>query len=422
MKDFFDNRSCGENSNDIFILVASLIAISIFIFILAIHVLNDFYPFNTFLFRPLDRFGDTYKHVCGPASTLSPYFGQFPQDKIYNPFAFLYGGLCSLDYKIPAVLFFLTFAFLSASFVLLAFIRSNSALIKFDKRKVILSFDAIKTAIWFVFALYLGLSYPMLITMDRMNLELYGLLFLLGYILRLEHNDRFIFLGLFFSLKVTYLLYILFCILNKERLAVIASALIIALALNLAALNYFYGSDYEVIHLFTRNLDIYSNFYQSLFNPFTQSIYNLISLPYFASKYLNYDLPPNFLIYQIYMYKFIFLLGLISSYFVYKNRSKFTKYELLLYVTVFIMIFEMRSADYRSIFMTIPFLFLATERNRSFDKTLLSMLFVYFLPKNLSLSLINPALPWEFHLGYLINPLILLFIFFKTLFYIRRKT
>jgi hypothetical protein len=258
--------------------------------------------------------------------------------------------------------------------------------------------------------------------MDRMNLELYGLLFLLGYIVRSEHNDRFLFLGLFFSLKVTYLLYILFCILNRERLAVIASALIIALAINLAALNYFYGSDYEVIHLFIRNLAIYSNFYQSEFNSFTQSIYNFISLPYFALKSLNYDLSPNFLIYQIYAYKFIFLLGLISSYFVYINRSKFTKYELLLYTTAFIMIFEMRSPDYRSIFMTIPFLFLATERNRNFDKILLSLLFVYFLPKNFSLSLISPALPWEFHLGYLINPLILLFIFFKTLLYVRRKT
>ena len=146
----------------------------------------DYYPYNTFLFWPADRFNDFFNHFYR-AEHLNPYR---PPNifTVYFPFTYILVYLLTF---LPAkVAFVLLFGIFICSFAYYVFRNLPAS----DYR------GRISGVIIFTF-----LSYPILFTVDRGNLEILVFLFLvlfLNYYQKGDNVKSVIFLSLAIAMKL----------------------------------------------------------------------------------------------------------------------------------------------------------------------------------------------------------------------------
>ncbi len=136
------------------IIVAGFGAAVVYHFVQAVWF-NNGYPYSTFLFSPADRFGDFFANQ-NAARTLNPYLGSGPTaERIYLPFLYLVAFLFAW---LPG---------LSGLCLFLAIFLGSFMLISYHNLKVEGDTAAGARDVM-VFSL---LSYPVLFTIDRANLE-----------------------------------------------------------------------------------------------------------------------------------------------------------------------------------------------------------------------------------------------------------
>lgn len=386
-----------------------------YLYLFLIYSLNGIYPYNTFLYDPLERFDDTFINVCGALKQFMPYWGQLRADRIYSPIAWMYGYICNINENYVVVVFTLTIIFSWALIFAYPYLISKK---DGNNPKV----DIVTSSI---LSVYLCLSYPMIMTIDRMNMDIFGFIFLFLYLILKNSNARFIFLGIFFAFKLPYIFFIAYCFAIKEKISKIILAVFLSLALNYFFLHFFANSPYESVVDYILNLNVYRKTYgYMLFSPFSHSVWNLISIPSLLAG-LNIISPGIDLVLVqkviYYLFALLVMIPLISL----RKRNDVSSKIILLYVVSCFLLLEFRSADYRSIFIIIPIVFLFYLKSNNDLRLILYLALIYLLPKSLSLSLIFEKFPATMHFGYFVDPILLiciLLVVYKKFFRVHRET
>lgn len=369
-----------------------------YLYLFLIYSLNEIYPYNTFLYDPRERFDDTFINVCGALKQFMPYWGQLRADRIYSPLAWMYGYICNLNEQYVIILFSLAIICSWSLIVLYPYLS-------FIKDRKISKIDIVTST---TLSIYLCLSYPMIMTIDRMNVDIFGFIFLFSYLIFKNSNMRFIFLGIFFALKLPYIFFIIYCFAIKEKFSKIILAVFFSLALNYFFLHFFANAPYESIINYILNLNVYRKTYgHMLFSSFSHSAWNLISIPSLLSG-LNIISPRIDLVLMQKIFYYIFALLVLIPLVIVRKRNDANSKVILLYVVSSFLLLEFRSADYRSIFMIIPIVLLFYSKRMVDYKIILYLALIFLLPKNISLSLIFDKFPPTLHLGYFIDPILLI--------------
>ncbi len=139
-------------------------------YIMAMYAGNG-YPYNTFLFVPSDRFNDFFNPLS-QTTDLNPYFGNHSFRSNYYPFSHLLLVLFTALDKDHALYLFLAIFIVAFVGICIAALRSESK-VELFRNVFILSF----------------LTYPVLFTIDRGNLESVVFLFLYFALLFILKNN-----------------------------------------------------------------------------------------------------------------------------------------------------------------------------------------------------------------------------------------
>ena len=385
--------------------------ISAYLLLFPLYLLNIFYPYNTFLFRPGDIYGDTFKHVCEFAYFWNPYHGFIPQDRIYNPFVYLTGIACNESHKIAKIIFFSTY--ILCYFVLLKEIMRVK--MPYLLTSIIHAFSPENrraTLPYLLFSLLVITSYPFLITINRMNYEMYGFCFFILFLFT-NNNWRYIFLGIFLSLKINYLFFILFPVFLDQFNKKIIGACLLAGGLNLISLCFFHSQVEDSILTFIRNIQLFDNFYTlQKYQIFTHSIWNYISLPYSLCIFFRQNNCENYLVGIKYIHTLLVFFGLLSLIYLYLHRKIISIDKIYTILTSFFLYFARTSPCYRGLFFIPNLIFiLKKDKLTKIDWAIFSLIITFIFPKNISMALFFPSLPDEIHLSVFIDPILLFLIY-----------
>ncbi len=222
-----------------FVILAGFVAAVIYHYWMGVY-LSKPYPFNTFLFNPQDRFNDFFVMY-----DLDKGFNAYTHNLINSQFPFLnlVAALFALISRDASLFLYIAVVITGFSYFNFVFIRG-----------------AKNTITWvFIFSL---LTYPLLFTLDRANLEGLVFIFLALFIYfywRRHFMVSSIFLGAAIAMKVFPVVFLVLFLSDrkyKEMFAGIAAAVIFS-AGALLALN---GSFFKNLNEFlsTKNFDIYS--------------------------------------------------------------------------------------------------------------------------------------------------------------------
>ena len=396
-----------QNKKIIFNKILSL-WIGFYLILISFYLLNGEYPYNTFLFRPGERFGDTSRHICFFCKDLTPYYGWIPHDRIYNPILYFIGIFCKFNKLLLPFLFFLSIIFSS----LLLFLISSVSFGYLEFKKNIITIQKKIPFEPFVILFVLFTSYPLLFAIDRMNFDLVCFLFFLLYFF-LPGNYRFIAFSIFLSFKITYLFFILIMFLRNEKLIKIIGTLFLAFFINYFSLFFFYNDVGDSFYKFIDNLNEYNIYYgMQDYGLFTHSIYNLTSLPFSFCKLKSVYNCESVYFFGNIIYLISLLLGSLSILFFYINRKKIDNKYKVLFTTLCFLLFCNITPSYRLIFILYPlFLFLNNFDCNNFDRKIILLLLILIFPKNISLEFFSFSLPGEVYISYFIDPFIMIIIF-----------
>jgi hypothetical protein len=185
--------------------------ISVIKYVLINYFVNPGYPNSTFLFNPDDRFGD-FVNMVDACKSLDPYNLQNKLPSVYFPlsnlFFYLVFVICKMDISI-SILFFISI-FLVLLFIML---KSN---VRGTKKQT------------FFFLLALLLSYPVLFSLDRLNLELYLFIFIFLFIYfynKNQYNVAVLFLSFAICMKLYPILFLTIFLKKKEYKPIIYATL-----------------------------------------------------------------------------------------------------------------------------------------------------------------------------------------------------
>jgi hypothetical protein len=406
------------------ISVINRLWISGYLIIFPIYLLNVFYPYNTFLFRPGDIYGDTFKHVCEFASFSNPYHGFIPQDRIYNPFVYLTGIICNKSYSFVQLIFFSTY--------ILCYLVLLKELVKEKVSNlpgfIMQSFKPVNRSTslpYILFSLLVITSYPFLITINRMNYEMYGFCFFILFLF-VSSNWRYFFLGLFLSLKINYFFFLLLPLFLGGIDKKIIGAIFFAVALNLFSLCFFHSHFEDSVLTFARNIRLFDDFYTiQKYQIFSHSIWNYISLPYSWCIFFKKSNCLDILVFMKYVHILFALVGSLPLFYLFIYRKIISIDKIYIILTTFFLLFSRTSPCYRAIFFIPSFIFLLRKRKLSkLDWIIFVLIILFIFPKNISLSLFFKSLPEEIHLSVFIDPILLIIIYicsFKNLLLNLRK-
>jgi len=182
------------------------------------------YPYNTFLFKPADRYMDFY-NILSAIANLNPYFGVH---FIFTYYPFL-GMICWFFSLIPRPYTYFLYLFIVIS-LSIYFIYQLLWQMPWHKKTL------------FIFILFF-LSYPVLFSIDRGNFEFLlfvALLASLYFYIKQDYLISAICLALAIAMKIYPALFLLIFIADKKyREAILA--IVIAVLLTLVSLLFFQG-------------------------------------------------------------------------------------------------------------------------------------------------------------------------------------
>ncbi len=347
------------------------------------------YPFNTFLFRPESQFGD-FPNFLSISVNFDPYLHpNLLGPGNYLPFVFIIGFILTCLGPEPSVL--LLFLILSYTFTLL---------ISYSNLRMESRIDTFTQAF-----IYSSLTYPILISMDRANMELLSFVFLYLFIYFYQRQNRSASVA-FLALSVTMKIFpaVFFMLLAVDRkFKDLAYTVILILLLNLTTYAIMPGG---IIANFNGNLAGFahwSNFYAGSEGIiFSHNLTNLITSFYLFTGQVN-AIPTFAMPYTIFAFLFF---SLITIY-IFLYEKDFWKKVALLVLAMDLL--TNRGGDYKLLYLYIPlFLFINNLRREKFDILYAVLFALLLIPKAYYYF---PALP-EANISILLNPLLMLGLMF----------
>jgi hypothetical protein len=335
------------------------------------------YPYNTFLFRPDDRFMDFFNMLVSPYVDGKLHTVQFPfGQRLVQSFALL-----------PAKVAFEVFLIIFLSFFLYVNYSNLNTSIKEQTIKNV-----------FVFSF---LSYPFLFLFDRANIcELFVFIFLYLFI-RFYGKQKtiisVIFLSCAIAMKLFPAVFLVLFLSDKKYKEVLYTVLLVMIITMCGYLSYDGGLMQNIgAHIFTLNgyTGDYTVGNEGLY--FGSSLWGLVKV---IVKIIGLNYPAT-LIARVYSITSFILFALVALYIIFKENTFWKKVALL----VFSMnLFPFVSGDYKLIHIFIPlFLFVNSGDADKFDflyTILFGLLIIpkaYFhyanIPEITSSIIINPLL------------------------------
>jgi hypothetical protein len=375
--------------------------ISVIKYLLINYFFNPGYPNSTFLFNPDDRFAD-FVNMIEACKYLDPYSFQNKLPSVYFPvsnlFFYLVFALCKMDINI-SIIFFISL-FLLLFFVLL---RKN---IIASKEQTILLFIAIL------------ISYPVLFSIDRLNLELYLFIFIFLFIYFYKKNQYIIavtFLSLAICMKLYPILFLLI-LLKKKAYKPIIFTIILCVFITLVSLSLFKGGILINVNKLLFNLNDFNNDYEGLSGiQHNLSIYGVIKIGMlFIYKYLfNYenniinDLVNSNL--KIPYLSFVFIYFTTISTYIILIEKIFWK-KIFLIISMFILLPHV-SFDYKLLYIIIPIVLFLENSHLENRATLYAILLSLLIIPNSYFYFIS-----DVSIGVIINPILILTIAFLIIY------
>ncbi len=347
-------------------------------YILSNYASLGYYPFNTFLFSPSDKFNDFY-NIFRATRNLNPYTSPV---SVYFPFTFILVYALSLITVFVRQLAFAVFIFIFIRYTLVYIYRRMP------------SSDGLNRKLnTFIFTF---MSYPFLFTLDRGNLEGLLFIFLALFLYYYQKDDDFksvLFLSLAISMKLYPAVYcVLFLADKKYKNILLAAGITIVLTLASAAL-----LEGGIVNSFTglkHNLDLFRNDYILSDHGLQHNTSLYGALKIIITRCCPVLLP----ILGYYTIGALAIFAMITAYIIIRKVALWKSVTLLVFMTLLL---PQVSYDYKLVHLFIPLmLFVNHEEPAKYDQSL-SLLFAfllipkdyYILGKDISIAvLINPAL------------------------------
>ena len=340
----------------------------------------DYYPYNTFLFWPEDRFNDFFNHFYR-AEHLNPYY---PPNLFTVYFPFTYICVYLLTFLPAKVAFALLFGIFICSFAFYVF-RNLPASNYCGKifGVIVLTF----------------LSYPILFTLDRGNLEALVFLFLLLFVNYYQKGDdvkSVIFLSLAIAMKLyPGVFVVLFCADKKYKNIIYTGILVLALSVLSAAV--MEGGIQTSLQGLQNNLGLFKEAYmRSVMGlHFNTSLYGAITI--LGKKF-------TFLSIVIKYYTVLALIAfvLVSLFIVLAEKEFWRRVSLLFFM---MLLLPQVTFDYKMIHLYLALmLFLNSQKQSQYDIVYTILFGLLLIPKDY--FLIKP----DISIAVLLNPLLMLMI------------
>jgi hypothetical protein len=364
--------------------IISIIIIAGFSFAVFYHyVLGTYfglsYPFNTFLFRPNDKFMDFYNMLASPYVNGKLLITQFPfGQRLAQTFTILPPDV---GITVFIEIFFTFFLYVNYS-------NLNTSIKEQTIKNV------------FVFSF---LTYPFLFVVDRANIEIFVFMFLYLFIFFYRKQKTIIsiiFLSFAISMKLFPAVFLVLLLSDKKYKEAIYTVLLVMIISLCGYLSYDGGLLQNISAHLTR-LNGYSITYamgnEGLY--FGNSLWGLIKLIVIG---IGLQCPLE-LATKVYSISVLFLFALVALYVIFQEKNLWKKVALL----VFSMnLFPFVSGDYKLIHIFIPlFLFINCEDTGKFDFLYAILFGLLIIPKAYFHYDANP----EITSSIIMNPLLMAF-------------
>jgi len=371
------------------VLTGFLLAIFFHAFMVYAHIP---YPYTSFLFFSLDRFGDFFK-VYDASRLLNPYFDSAASN--YFPVTYI---LCYPFTFLPPVIALLTFSAIFIGFLLWLGYYFLRPILPAEQ-----PLDCWQTII----TLFL-LSYPVLFCLDRGNIE--NLLFILVSLFVVAFiNKKYFLASILLALAAGMKLYPLALIvlfIKKRRYPAALSTIIFLLIFTITSYSLLQGGLIVNVRQSLSGMHQYANSYYILDNGFNfyTSLFTYVKL-YIYSSLANTGLLTLEMVKQsmnsvmpYYTLTTLLLYGLLALHILWKETQIWKQ---LLLIMGAIILLPPASADYKLIYLFIPLLlYINADYDGPFQKIYIILFMLLLIPKNyiifsngLSLvSIMNPVM------------------------------
>ncbi len=359
------------------------------------------YPFNTFLFLPLDRFNDFYNGFYA-SKNFNPYFELGYYWPLRNMFPFLYFIYCLMALVEGKTMLTI---FLVSSFILIFYINYKNC--RMEKKTTI-----------FYYALILScFSYPVIFALDRANTEswLYILLyFAVSFFTQQKYTRSAILFSFVFAMKPFPAIFgILF--LGKKRFKEILLMIFLTLFLTIVPLFSFKSGFWNNLDHFRYSIDVvYPKNYilQHGGLPYGNSLWGVVKIIHASlaenikASNLEALIPIYSPMYGLYSKICWVALALVLLYILFIEKTFWKKIALL---TFSMNLLPAVSGDYKLLYVFIPlFLFINFPNKSRWDLIYLVLFSLLLIPKNYgqyvfpNLYINNMA-----NIGIVINPILM---------------
>lgn len=362
---------------DIFaVIIVVGFALSVFYhYVLSNYFGLNYYPYNTFLFSPGDKFNDFF-NIYRATIGLDPYV--FPVS-VYFPFTF------SIMYLFTILNTKYIFALLTIAFIgfFATYIYKNISFL--DRTNKYL----------FVFS-FTFMTYPILFALDRGNVEIFLFVFLALFMYAYQKGEDWksmIFLSFAIAMKLYPIVFItLFLADKKYKQAIITILLVIGISLLSASI--LNGGIINSFAGISSNLALFNKGYvgtdQGLQH--NSSLYGLFEISQ------RFFLPGLSFLVSYYLYIVSIFLGAIFLYVLFIEKTLWKKVALL---TLSIILFPQVSFDYKLIHLFIPIMLFVNAKSSRFGAAYAAMLALLLIPKDYYL------ITADISIAVVINPLLM---------------
>ena len=359
-------------------MLAFLVMIGFVLAVIKHYVLSAYfhlsYPYNTFLFNPDDRFNDFF-NMLRACKDNNPYLTSYWLKSVYFP---------------AANTFFYVFGLIRDEWISLGIYTCVFLAVYFSCVKNNLfcnnSFDSIRD-----FTIIAGMTYPVLFSLDRANLDMYLFLLLFGFVV-LFQKGRFVLSSLLLSMAIAMKLYpmvFIFLFIKEKKYKEIAYTIAATLCISMVSLWSFQGGISEnlqgMLSAFQGFNQDYSRAAGLQHNVSYYGVLKLVTMGYYyavqgvrdiaaVSILANGVLKIPYMLFVVLLFAFVVLHVL-------KYEQTFWKNVYLLSAAMILL--PHVSFDYKLIHMLIPtILFLKDESWTPFCKGYLVLFGIMLIPNN----------------------------------------
>jgi len=386
-----------EKADLIKLIIAAGFVISVFYhYAMSSYAKFNYYPYNTFLFIPKDKFNDFY-NIFRATRDLNPYSSPL---SVYFPFAYLLMYVLSMATFFVRQLAFAVFVYIFARFAVLYVYRNMPQTDGYNK--MLSAF------------IYTFMSYPFLFTLDRGNLEAFLFIFLVLFF-EFYQRDKFWLSSLFLSFAIAMKLYpilflVLFLIKKRYRETFVTVGLVAILTL--LPLFIFKGGFVANLNIVLAGSNIGSNPVFSLFLDNNNFILRSLSLFTFIKVVLyemnSIDIVNMAVFSKVYSAAGALLIALSMAYVLFVEKELWKQAAIVVFA---MLLFPHVSGDYKLIHVFIPLvLFINHGMKSSADKYYAVLFALLLIPKDYYIftNLVSDSGASDISLSVLLNPLIMM--------------